>query len=228
VIDLPEPEDVGEKILVWLGLPSLVVGAYTFVLALLAWRDFVKNRARDVRAARENLRRWTTYRQRATVRLIAAGAAFVAVAYSLTQLAGVTYERIGDHPSIAEGLSFDSGYLFAQLVGYQHWTRLSAWTVAAALASIFLLNVANLVGATGLRKLITALWGLVLLPAVLAGCLLALDGVCVLILGLTHADNYQPSMTWLYALWVGCLFALPWLGDEIRDASAAAFQPGPA
>jgi hypothetical protein len=224
VIDLLEPADIGEKLLVWLGLPSVVVGVITLLLALLAWWDFLKKRTQDVRAARENLRQWTSFRQRATARLVAAGAGFVAVAYSLSQLAGVTYERVSGQRSIAEGQRFDSSYLFVQLIGYQHWTRLSTWTVLAALVSVFLLNVANLIGSSRLRSLITTLWGLVLLPAVIAGFLMVLAGVCVLILGLTRRDAYQPSMTWLYAIWAACLFALPWLGMVVKVSSAEAFK----
>jgi hypothetical protein len=225
---LPSPEDLAVKVLLWIGAPAVVVTAYTSVLAGIGWISVGRSSARNLSTARARtratLRDWTTVRQRATVRLIAASAAFVAVAYSLTQLAGVTYERIGDNPSIAEGLSFDAGFLVSQLLGYQHWTRLSGWAVFAALASIFLLNVANLIGSVALRKFIAFVWGVALLPGMLLGFLLILDGVCVLILGLTHSDNYQPSMAVLYALWVACLFALPWLAERIQHSSEDLFR----
>jgi hypothetical protein len=227
---LPSPEDVAVKILVWIGAPAILIALYTSLLALLGWVSLVKSSRRNVslavRRTRETLRDWTTARQRAAVRLVAASTLFVAVAYSLTQLAGVTYEKVDGNTSIADGLSFDGTFLFSQLVGYQHWTRLSAWTVLAALLSIFLLNVANLIRLTGLRKLITLVWGVVLGLGMLFGLLLILAGVCVLLLGLTHYDNYQPSMAILYALWVGCLFLLPWLAERVQRGSVDLFDAG--
>ena len=159
----------------------------------------------------------------ATVSLIAASTVFVALAYSLTQLAGVTYEKIGHKPSIAEGLSFRAPYLISELLDYQHWTRLSAWTVLAALLSIFLLNVTGLIGASHLRGFIIFVWAIVLVPGVLLGLLLALDGLIVMTLGFMHQNGYQPSMAVLYLLWVACLLALPLLGSKIVRESERIF-----
>jgi hypothetical protein len=135
----------------------------------------------------------------------------------------VTYQEIGHNPSIAEGLTFNSRYLVSELLGYQHWTRLSAWTVVAALVSVFLIGATALLRVSRLRKLIVFLWGAALIPGALGGLMLALDGAIVLILGLLHQNNYKPSMALLYLLWVTCLWLLPWLGDNIVRQSQQIF-----
>jgi hypothetical protein len=216
---LPSPEDITVRVLIWLGAPAVIVTIYTSVFAFLGWVSLGKSGARGVSTAAARIRQtavdWSSERQRATMKFIAASTAFVAVVYSLTQLAGVTYEKIGRHLSIAEGLTFNAGYLVSELLGYQHWTRLSAWTVLAALVSIFLLNVAGLFRAPTLSGFVTVIWAIVLVPGAFAALLVALAGASVLILGLTHQDNYQPSMAVLYLLWVVCLLSLPLLGRKI-------------
>jgi hypothetical protein len=226
-INIPDTEAALAALLKWLGFPAVIIALYLSFLHLLGWLEFWKKSVRNVSTAqnraRQTFRAWTTARQRAAAGLVVASAAFVAMAYSVAQLFGVTYQKLGGHRSIAEGLSFDAGYLFGQLVGYQHWTRTSAWAVIAALGSIFVLTFANLAGSKGLHHLVAWPWNLVLGLGMIAGGLLAIDGLCVLVLGLTHSDNYQPSMAWLYGLWVFCLFALPWLGQRIVDDSRRLF-----
>jgi hypothetical protein len=216
---LLSPEDIAVRVLLWLGAPAVIVAIYTSVLAFLGWVSLGKSSARGVSTAVARTRQtavdWSSERQRATVKFIAASTAFVAVAYSLTQLAGVTYEKIGHNHSIAEGMTFNASYLVSELLGYQHWTRLSAWTVLSALVSIFLLNVAGLIRAPALRGFVAVIWTVVLVPGAFAALLVAIAGACVLILGLTHQNNYQPSMAVLYLLWVVCLLSLPLLGSKI-------------
>jgi hypothetical protein len=124
-------------------------------------------------------------------------------------------------------MTFDANYLMSRLLQYRHWTPLSEWAVVICVGSIVALNLANLAGIVPLRKLLTFLWSVVLGLGALGGCLIGISGICVLLLGLTHSDNYQPSMAILYALWVACLWALPWLAGIIRDTSQRVFQDQP-
>jgi hypothetical protein len=220
---LPSPQDIVVRVLVWLGAPGLIVTIYISVFALFGWISLGKATARKFARTQQQIVGRSSKRQRGTVSFIAASAIFVAITYSLTQLIGVTYEKIGHHLSIAEGLTFNGRYLLSELIGYQHWTRLSAWAVFAALISIFLLNVADLIDMPGLRQFITFIWAIVLIPGAFATLLLALDGISVLILGLLHQDNYQPSMAILYLLWVACLLSLPALGGKIVADSKRMF-----
>jgi hypothetical protein len=220
---LPAPEDLAVRVLVWLGAPALIIAIFTSVLAFFGWisaaKSSVRNVSLTVTRARQVFTYWTSERQRAAVTLVLASTLFTAIAYSLTQLMGVTYQNFGHGGSIAEGMKFGSSYLTSHLLGYEHWTPLSAWTVVGALVSIFLLNVANLIGASRLRSAVMAPWGLTLGLGVIAGALIGFAGFCVLILGLMHADNYQSSMAILYLLWVICLLSLPWLAIKIVSAS---------
>ena len=147
---LPSPQDIVVKVLVWLSAPAVIVMIYTSFLAAIGWytvgRAGVRYTVIAGKRARETARHWTSSRQRSMVRLLAASTGFVAVAYSLSQLAGVTYEKINHGESIASGFSFDAGFLVSRLLGYQHLTRLSVWTFVGALTSIFVLNFANLTG----------------------------------------------------------------------------------
>ena len=226
---LLSPEDVTVRVLLWIGAPLVIVTIFTSFLAFLGWVSFVKSSVRTVSTAatrtRELIVYWTTELQWAVVRLIAASAIFTALAYSATQLAGVTYEKVGQQRSIAEGMDFDSGYLVSQLLGYQHWTRLSAWTVTGVLVSIFFVNAFTLAGITWLKNVIAfgVAW-LVTLPCALFGLLVGFSGIFVLILGLTHSNGYRPSMATLYLLWVVCLVPLHPLWAVIAYLSEQVFD----
>jgi hypothetical protein len=224
---IPSPEDVAVKVLVWLAAPTVLVLAFTSFLAVLGWFSFGRATARYVSVAAANVRSttvyWTTERQRTFAKLVSAGATFIALAYTLSQLAEVTYHKVGSNISIAEGLSFDWHYLVDQLLDYRHWTPISEWTILAVVGSIALLNVADLAGIRLLRGLLSLVWATTLGLGLLGACLLGLDAVCVLLLGLTHSDNYQPSMTVLYVLWIVPLVALPRLATIIDESSKLVF-----
>jgi hypothetical protein len=226
---LPSPEDIAIKILVWLSAPAVIVTIYTSFLAAVGWitigRKSVQYAQRAGNWTGETVRHWTSARQRAMVGLLTASTGFVAVSYSASQLAGVTYEEIGQsHQSIARGFTFDAGFLVSQLLEYQRWTRLSMWVLVGVLASIFVLNFANLTDANLLREFIRVIWRIILGIGLVASLLLLLDGCSVLVLGTAHKDNYKASMALLYALWVGCLWLLPCLAVAVDSASEKVFS----
>jgi hypothetical protein len=226
---LPSPEDIAIKILVWLSAPAVIITIFTSFLAAAGWltlgRTSVRYTMVAAQRAGDTVRQWTSARQRAMVGLLAASTGFVAVSYSASQLAGVTYEKIGQsHQSIAYGFTFDAGFLVSQLLEYQRWTRLSMWVLVAVLASIFALNLANLTDAHLLRGFIRIIWCVILGLGLVASLLLALDGCSVLVLGMGHHNNYRPSMALLYALWVGCLWLLPCFATIIDSTSEKLFS----
>ena len=226
---LPSPGDIAVEILVWLSAPAVIVTILTSLLAAAGWLSLGRTSVRYATITRqragETVRQWTSARQRAMVGLLVASTGFVAVSYSLSQLAGVTYEKIGQsHQSIAYGFNFDAGFLVSQLLEYQRWTRLSMWVLIGVLASIFALNFANLTGAHLLRGFTRLIWGAILGSGLAASLLLVLDGCSVLILGMGHHDNYRSSMALLYALWVGCLWLLPCFAAFIDSASEKVFS----
>jgi hypothetical protein len=226
---LPSPEDIAIKIFVWLSAPAVIVTIFTSFLAATGWLTLGRTSARytmiATQRAGETVRHWTSARQRALVGLLAASAGFVAVSYSASQLAGVTYEKIGQsHQSIAYGFQFDAGFLVSQLLEYQRLTRLSVWVLIGVLASIFALNLANLTDAHLLRAIVRLIWGAILGLGLAASLLIALSGCSVLLLGVGHQDNYRPSTALLYALWVGCLWLLPCFAAAIDSASEKVFS----
>lgn len=227
--DLPSPEDIAIKILVWLSAPAVIVTIFTSLLAVAGWftlgRTSVHYTVLATQRAGERARDWTSARQRAMVGLLAASTGFVAVSYSASQLAGVTYEKIGqNHQSIASGSTFDAGFLVSHLLEYQHWTLLSTWVLVGVLASIFTLNLANLTGAKSLADFITFIWKIILGVGLFASPLIVLAGISVLLLGMGHQDNYKTSMALLYALWVGCLWLLPCFAAAVDIASKKVFS----
>jgi hypothetical protein len=227
---LPSPQDIAVKILIWLSAPAVIVMIFTSFLAAAGWLTLGRTSVRYTmiasQRAGETVRHWTSARQRAMVSLLAASTGFVAVSYSLSQLVGVTYEKIGhSHQSIAYGFKFDAGFLVSQLLEYQRWTRLSMWTLVGVLVSIFVLNFANLSGALLLRESIRLIWRIILALGLVASLLLVLDGCSVLVLGVQHHyDNYRPSMALFYAFWVGCLWLLPCFAAVIDGASEKVFS----
>jgi hypothetical protein len=226
---LPSPEDIAIKILIWLSAPAVIVTIFTSFLAAAGWlsvgRASVGATQRAGEKLQEKLRHWTSARQRAMVGLLTASTGLVAVSYSASQLAGVTYEKIGQsHQSIAYGFTFDADFLVSQLLEYQRWTRLSMWVLVGVLASIFALNLANLTGAHLMREFIRIIWRVILGLGLAASLLLVLSGCSVLVLGMGHHDNYRPSMALLYALWVGCLWLLPCFAASIDSASEKVFS----
>lgn len=226
---LLSPGDIGVKILVWLSAPAVIVTIFTSFLAASGWfsigRTSVRYTMIATQRAGETVRHWTSARQRAMASLLAASTGFVAVSYSLSQLAGVTYERIGQgSQSIAYGFKFDEGFLVSQLLEYQRWTRFSIWTLACVLVSIFALNLANLIGAQLLRSFIRFAWKIILGLGLAASLVMVLDGCSVLFLGAQHQDNYRASMALFYALWACCLWLLPGLAVVIDHASESVFS----
>jgi hypothetical protein len=107
---LPSPEDVAIQLLKWLSAPVIVIVLFTSLLALLGWVSFLRSSVRYATSAalrtRETVQYWTTFRQRAFLRLTLASTLFLAIFYSLVQLAQVTYEKTSNGYSIAEGLVF--------------------------------------------------------------------------------------------------------------------------
>src|ERR1019366_8151111 len=161
---LPSPEDIAVKIIIWLSAPAVIVTIFTSFLAATGWLTLGRTSARYAQIATQRagatVQHWTSARQRAMVVLLAASAGFVAVSYSTSQLAGVTYEKIGQsHQSIAYGFELNAGFLVSQLLEYQRWTRLSIWVLVGVLASIFALNLANLTDAHFLGGFIRLVWG---------------------------------------------------------------------
>jgi hypothetical protein len=230
VSGLPSPEDIMVKVLFWLGTSAVIVMIFTSCLAVAGWLSLGRSSVRYVRIgarrAGETVRDWTSARQRAMVRLLAASTGFVAVSYSLSQLAGITYEKLGPgRQPLSSGVTpFDAGFLMSQLLEYQHFTRFSIWTVAGVLASIFMLNFANLIDAHRLRNFIRFIARIVLGTGLAVSVLVVLNGLGVLVEGLNHQNNFKPSMVVLYALWAVCLWLLPCFAVGIDGASEKTFS----
>jgi hypothetical protein len=223
MVGLPSPEDLVVKVLVWFSVPTSVVAVFTSALAAAGWlkvgRSSLRSAVNAKTQARLIVQRGSTGRQRALVGFIVSSGLFLAIAYSLSQLAGVTYEKLNNGESIATGLQVSSSFLISRLLGYQHWNPVSFWTVACALTSIFALNFADLNGGGGLRAAIVFIWRYILLLGAILGVLVVIDGCSVIVLGATHSNGYKASTSLLYALWAICLWSLPWLGSAINRTS---------
>jgi NADH:ubiquinone oxidoreductase subunit 2 (subunit N) len=126
-------------------------------------------------------------------------------------------------PNIYEGAPIDFDFLVSSLLTYGAWTPSSTWTVIASAGSIAILNLATLAEQAWLRGVVVFPWSAVLRLGMVFGILIALAGLGVLILGLTHKKGYDARTAIFYALWVACLFGLPLLARTIDRSSIRAF-----
>jgi hypothetical protein len=223
---LLSPGDVAVKVMVWFGAPAIMVLTFSSILILLNWKSFLQSTARvgasASRAALANLRYWTTERQRAFVKLTVASSAFIAVAYSFSQLVGWFVTSLRETPAFWKQDHIDWHIVLDQILVYQRWSAESRWTVLGSAILIALLNIADLCDLHALRNLIVGLGYAVLGTALVAACFGALGWAAPLLIGIL----FMHAPVWLLVLEliaIACLAVLPYLGRTIRDASRRAY-----
>ncbi|MEU0562300.1 hypothetical protein [Dactylosporangium maewongense] len=219
--ELPDPQDVVMHVLLWLGVPALLIGVLTTVLTLLAWKQFAVAAARHgrtaLRTARDSALYWSTERQRATVKFVVCSACFIAIAYAVAQLVGFVVQ-LSQEESVTKVDHVDWQYVLDQALSYQRWGVASRWTVIAAAASIVLLNIADLARMRPLRQLLVGLWTAVLVVGLLGAAYLAFAGAALAI-GLLMDPTAPVWLLVLEVLGILSLVLLPRLGKTIDTSS---------
>jgi hypothetical protein len=205
------PGDLATCVLEWGRVPSFVLVAISVVTALSAWREFGRNRARELSTARRRFVERTTGGQRVAVRLCLSGAVILVATYALSRLAETLFRPHDGARSLFSEMFDDENYVVgnpvAWIVGSPHWTSVTTWAVLGSVLAAGLLVYACLTRTAGMRGLVRAAVWLVCVP--LAG--LAFLCVIAALGNLLFEDRAaaQP-LPLFFSVWAAAMFALVW------------------
>ncbi|WP_375430759.1 IPT/TIG domain-containing protein [uncultured Friedmanniella sp.] len=213
---IPDTSSALTSILLWLGLPSLLILAVATVLAMYSWFGLGRSVLGYTRTAigevRTAVRSGTSALLRRVVRFSTLGGCLIATSFAISQLAQLMLAPGGP----AYGSFYRTGDVLSTAINYSLWNRP---TVAVVLVVTLTFFGALASGVTGNARYgaLTGLWVPVALACTILSVMAGIAGTIVLIAGLTDpSSGYTSDMAELYLAWVVLLLGWRWLSRGIR------------
>ena len=202
---LPSSDALAGQLLIWLGVPILLV---TILVTALNVLDYVYKIVRLVALGKRAAGTITTLIGSsnstkfaiAMVGLVTSQGALLALTYSLSQLAQVTLEE-----NLGGGRLYDTPEIISRVVDYERWTPITSNVVITVVVLILMSNVGVWTRTSSLAHAPLKLLYPVAIACLGLALIAVIPGICVFLLGLANNGGYTVGMSSLYALWIGLL-----------------------